>query len=224
MAGRIRQEDVAAVRERTDIVQVVSGHTQLRKAGRDSLVGICPFHAEKTGSFSVSPAKQVYYCFGCGEHGDVFKFVEKTENLSFVEAVERLASAAGVTLRYEGETAAGHRTTGRRNVIHKAIAEAARLYGRMLLEGREGAEARAYLETRKVSEESIERFEIGYAPGYPDFVLKRLSKSYSPDLLLEAGLVMKDANGRSTTSRGMRWGSEAGCLPVPAPRRTPPST
>ncbi len=195
MAGRIRQEDVAAVRERTDIVQVVSGHTQLRKAGRDSLVGICPFHAEKTGSFSVSPAKQVYYCFGCGEHGDVFKFVEKTENLSFVEAVERLASAAGVTLRYEGETAAGHRTTGRRNVIHKAIAEAARLYGRMLLEGREGAEARAYLEARKISKESIERFEIGYAPGYPDFVLKRLSKSYSSDLLLEAGLVMKDATG-----------------------------
>jgi DNA primase len=195
VAGRIRQEDVASVRERTDIVQVVSGFTQLRKAGRDSLVGICPFHAEKTGSFSVSPTKQVYYCFGCGESGDVFKFVEKTENLSFVEAVERLASAAGVTLRYEGETAAGKRTTGRRNVIHKAIAEAARLYHRMLLEGREAAEARAYLQSRQITNQSIERFEIGYAPGYPDYLLKRLSKTYSSDLLLEAGLVSRDANG-----------------------------
>ncbi len=195
MAGRIRQEDVTSVRERTDIVQVVSGYTQLRKAGRDSLVGICPFHAEKTGSFSVSPTKQVYYCFGCGESGDVFKFVEKTESLSFVEAVERLASAAGVTLRYEGETAAGKRTTGRRNVIHKAIADAARLYHRMLLEGREASEARAYLERRQIANDSVERFEIGYAPGYPDYLLKRLSKSYSSDLLLEAGLVSKDANG-----------------------------
>jgi DNA primase len=195
VAGRIRQEDVASVRERTDIVQVVSGYTQLRKAGRDSLVGICPFHAEKTGSFSVSPTKQVYYCFGCGESGDVFKFVEKTENLSFVEAVERLASAAGVTLRYEGETAAAKRTTGRRNVIHKAIAEAARLYHRMLLEGREADEARAYLQSRQITNDSIERFEIGYAPGYPDYLLKRLSKTYSSDVLLEAGLVSKDANG-----------------------------
>jgi DNA primase len=195
VAGRIRQEDVASVRERTDIVQVVSAYTQLRKAGRDSLVGICPFHAEKTGSFSVSPTKQVYYCFGCGESGDVFKFVEKTENFSFVEAVERLASAAGVTLRYEGETEAGRRTTGRRNVIHKAIAEAAHLYHRMLREGREAAEARVYLESRKITNDSLERFEIGYAPGYPDYLLKRMSKSYSSDLLLEAGLVSKDANG-----------------------------
>jgi DNA primase len=195
VAGRIRQEDVAAVRERTDLVQVVSGYTQLRKAGRDQMVGICPFHAEKTGSFSVSPAKQVYYCFGCGENGDVFKFVGRTESLSFVEVVERLASAAGVTLRYEGETAAGRRATGRRNVIHKAIADAAGLYHRMLLDGREAAEARAYVQGRRISAESIERFEIGYAPGYPDFVLKRLSKSYSSDLLLEAGLVSKDPNG-----------------------------
>ena len=95
MSGRIRQEDLEQVRQRTDIIQVVSGFLQLKKAGRDSFVGLCPFHAEKTGSFSVSPSKQVYYCFGCGEHGDVFTFVEKLESLSFTEAVERLASQAG---------------------------------------------------------------------------------------------------------------------------------
>src|SRR5438128_12552163 len=104
MAGRIRQEDVETVRERSDIAQVISGHLQLKKAGRDSLVGLCPFHTEKSPSFSVSPTKQVYYCFGCGEAGDVFSFVEKVESLSFVEVVERLGSAAGITVRHEGET------------------------------------------------------------------------------------------------------------------------
>src|SRR2546423_13965988 len=141
MAGRIRDEDVEAVRSRTDIVQVVSGFLQLKKAGRDSLVGLCPFHPEKTPSLSVSPTKQVYYCFGCGEGGDVFRFLRKVENLEFAEVVERLARAAGVTLRYEGDSEASRRATGRRNVLHKAIDEAARLYERMLLEGREGAEA-----------------------------------------------------------------------------------
>ena len=104
MAGRIRQEDVDAVRERTDLVKVVSGHLQLKKAGRDSMVGLCPFHAERSPSFSVSPSKQLYYCFGCGEGGNVFDFVKKVETLSFPEVVEKLAKEAGLTLRYEGES------------------------------------------------------------------------------------------------------------------------
>ena len=148
MAGRIRHEDIEAVRERVDIIQVVSGHLQLKKAGRDNLVGLCPFHTEKTPSFSVSPTKQVYHCHGCGEGGTVFTFLEKSEGLSFPEAVERLAGQTGITLRYEGESAADRRQVGRRQVLHKAVAEAARLFNRMLLEGREGAEARAYLQRR----------------------------------------------------------------------------
>jgi DNA primase len=195
VAGLIRQEDVEAVRERSDIVQVIGLHLQLRKAGRDSLVGLCPFHTEKTPSLSVSPSKQVYYCFGCGEGGNVFKFLQKVENLTFVEAVERLAGPAGVTLRYEGQSPADRRAAGRRQAIHRAIAEAAQHFQRMLGEGREAAEARSYLATRGISRESIEKFGIGYAPGYPDFLLKRLSKSFSPELLIEAGLVAKDPNG-----------------------------
>jgi DNA primase len=195
MAGLIRQEDVDAVRERTDIVQVISQHLQLRKAGRDSMVGLCPFHAEKTPSLSVSPSKQVYYCFGCGEGGNVFKFLQKVENLSFVESVERLAGPAGITLRYEGQSPADRRAAGRRQALHRAIADAAGLYHRMLLEGREATEARAYLEARGISRESVERFGIGYAPGYSDFLLKRLSRSSSPELLVEAGLVARDAGG-----------------------------
>src|SRR2546428_5987929 len=99
MAGRIRQEDLEAVRERSDIVQVISGYLQLKKAGRDSLSGLCPFHTEKTPSFSVSPSKQLFHCHGCGEGGSVFTFLQKLLNLSFPEAVERLAATSGATLR-----------------------------------------------------------------------------------------------------------------------------
>ncbi|HEX9410246.1 MAG TPA: DNA primase [Actinomycetota bacterium] len=195
MAGRIRSEDVEAVRERTDIAAIVSGYLQLKKAGRDNLTGLCPFHAEKTPSFSVSPSKQLFHCHGCGEGGTVFTFLQKLENLSFPEAVERLAAAAGITLRYEGQTQAERRTAGRRQAFHRAIGEAARLYNRVLVQEREGADAREYLTSRGMGPESIERFGIGYAPGYPDYLLKRLSRSYSPELLVEAGLVSKDDQG-----------------------------
>jgi len=195
VAGRIRPEDKDAVRERSDIVKVVSGYLQLKKTGRDSFSGLCPFHTEKTASFTVSPAKQVFYCFGCGEGGDVIKFVERVETLTFTEAVERLAQEAGVHLRYEGQSAADQRSAGRRQALHRANDEAGTLYRRMLLEGREAAEARAYLQERGISKESVERFGVGYAPNYPDFLLRRMSRQFSPDLLVEAGLVTRDGQG-----------------------------
>src|SRR2546426_8169235 len=120
MAGRIKQEDIEAVRERTDLVKVVSGYLTLKKVGHDSLVGICPFHPEKTPSFSVSPSKGVYYCFGCGAGGDAVKFLIQVENLSFREAVERLAQSTGVTLRYEAESPGERRAASRREALHRA--------------------------------------------------------------------------------------------------------
>ena len=93
--SRIRQEDIDAVKERTDIVALVSQYLTLKKTGHDSLSGLCPFHQEKTASFSVSPAKGVFYCFGCGEGGDAIKFLRQLESLSYVEAIERLAQQAG---------------------------------------------------------------------------------------------------------------------------------
>jgi DNA primase len=195
MAGRIRQEDVDAVRQRSDIVKVVSEHLQLKKAGADSLVGLCPFHPEKTPSLSISPSKQVYYCFGCGEGGDLFRFLQKVENLSFTESVERLASQTGINLRYEGESKSDRRQAGRRQVLHKAVATAGDLYHQMLLDGREATDARAYLGERGISKESVERFGVGYAPGYSDFLLRRLASTYSAEILVEAGLVAKDADG-----------------------------
>lgn len=195
MAGRIRQEDLEAVRERTDIVKLVSGYLTLRKAGHDTMVGLCPFHAEKTPSFSVSPSKGLYHCFGCGAGGDAVRFLQAVEHLTFVEAVERLAKEAGVTLRYEGDSPAARRAASRRQALHRANEEAALLYHRMLLEGREAAEARAYLEERGIGREAVLEFQLGYAPGYPDYLLRRLARRFSTEVLLEAGLASKDAEG-----------------------------
>src|SRR5436190_13505813 len=145
MPGRIRQEDIEAVRERTDLAKVVSGYLTLKKAGHDSLVGLCPFHPEKTPSLSVSPSKGVYYCFGCGAGGDAVKFLQQVENLTFREAVERLAQTAGVTLRYESESPGERRAASRRESLHRTNADAAAPFHRTLLESPEAAEAREYL-------------------------------------------------------------------------------
>ena len=107
--ARIRQEDIEAVNERTDIVALVGQYLTLKKSGHDSLTGLCPFHQEKTGSFSVSPSKQVFYCFGCGKGGDAITFLRELEHLSYVEAIERLAGVAGVSLRFEGDSPAERR-------------------------------------------------------------------------------------------------------------------
>ena len=195
MAGRIRDEDVAAVRERTDIVKLVSGYLTLKKAGHDRFVGLCPFHTEKTPSFGVSPSKGLYHCFGCGKGGDAIGFLRDVEHLEFSEAVERLAKDAGVTLRYEGDTPAERRVASKRQALVRANEAAFELYHRTLLEAKEGEEARAYLESRGIDREVAAEFEIGYAPAYPDFLLRRLVRSLSAELLVEAGLAIKDQEG-----------------------------
>lgn len=195
MAARIRQEDLEAVRERTDIVKLVSGYLALKKTGHDAYSGLCPFHTEKTPSFSVSPSKGVFYCFGCGAGGDAITFLREIEHLDFAEAVERLAKEAGITLRYEGDSAAARRAASRRQLLHRANEQAAALYHRMLLEGREAEEARVYLRSRGFEREAWEAFGIGYAPGYPDFLLRRLARSLSTEVLVEAGLAIRDADG-----------------------------
>ncbi|HEX6844522.1 MAG TPA: DNA primase [Actinomycetota bacterium] len=195
--ARIRQQDIETVKERTDIVALVGQYLTLKKSGHDSMSGICPFHQEKTPSFSVSPGKGVFYCFGCGKGGDAITFLRELESLSYVEAIERLAAAAGVQLHYEGDSAEERRAAARRQALFRANEEASILYRRMLLEGREAEEARAYLAERGLTAEAIETFEIGYAPGYPDFLLRRLSgqRDLSTDLLLEAGVATKGEDG-----------------------------
>jgi DNA primase len=195
LAGRIRQEDIETVRERTDIVKVVSGYLTLRKSGHDSFSGLCPFHTEKTPSFSVSPAKGVYYCFGCGQGGDAIRFLREVEHLDFAEAVERLAKDTGVTLRYEGDTPAERRAASKRQSLNRANEEAFELYHRMLADGREGEDARHYLAERGIDAATAETFGIGYAPGYADFLLRRLAKTLSTEVLVESGLAIRDDQG-----------------------------
>jgi DNA primase len=197
VAGRIRQADIDAVKERTDLAGVVGQYLTLKKTGHDSLSGLCPFHQEKTASFSVSPAKQVFYCFGCGKGGDAITFLRELEHLSYVEAVERLAQQAGVPLHYEGDSPGERRAAQRRQALIRANEGAGELYRTMLLEGREAEEARAYLAQRGMGPEAIDAFGIGYAPGYPDFLLRRLgaSRDLSVEILLEAGLASRGEDG-----------------------------
>lgn len=202
MAGRIKDDDIEAVRQRTDLAKVVGGYLTLKKTGHDSLSGLCPFHAEKTPSFSISPSKQVYYCFGCGAGGDAVKFLQQIENLTFVEAVERLAKDAGVTLRYEGESPADRRAAGRRHALHKANEEAAALFHEALMTSKEADETRNYLEDRGIDKATAERFEIGFAPRQADFLLRRMAKSFSSDLLVEAGLASQGEGGLRDRFRG----------------------
>ena len=123
MAGRIRDEDIADVRERSPIDEVVGEYLQLRNAGGGSLKALCPFHDEKTPSFNVTPARGLWYCFSCADGGDVIRFVEKIDNLSFPEAVERLAARAGIELRYEqGGHVPGQEQSQRRRLLELGFA------------------------------------------------------------------------------------------------------
>jgi DNA primase len=195
--ARIKQEDVEAVKERTNLVALVSRYLTLKRTGHDAMSGICPFHQEKTASFSVSPSKGVFYCFGCGKGGDAITFLRELESLSYVEAIERLAADAGVTLRYEGDSAAERRAAEHRLALFRANDRAAELYAGMLRDGREGEDARAYVRERGFTPEAIAEFQVGYAPGYADFLLRRLAgtRDLSPEILLEAGVATRSEDG-----------------------------
>src|SRR5215813_11772363 len=132
MAGKIRDEDIALVRERTSIEDVISEHVTLRSAGGGNLKGLCPFHDEKTPSFTVSPVRNVYFCHGCGAGGDAIKFLMDHDHLSFVESVERLAARAGLQLRYVEAGSAPARPSGQKQRLIAAHAEAARFYAEQL--------------------------------------------------------------------------------------------
>ena len=173
MAGRIRDEDIALVRERSAVEEVVGEYLQLRSAGGGSLKGLCPFHDEKTPSFNVTPARGLWYCFSCTEGGDVIKFVQRIENLSFAEAVERLAARAGIELRYEQ----GGRVPGRDHSQRRRLIEAHRAAADFYLEriaAPQAGSARAFLSSRGFAEADWARFGIGYAPAEWDALTRHL--------------------------------------------------
>ena len=206
MAGRIRDEDIAAVRERSPIDEVVGEYLQLRNAGGGSLKGLCPFHEEKTPSFNVTPARGLFYCFSCAEGGDAIKFVQKIDGLSFVEAVERLAGRAGIDLRYEqGGYVPGQEQSQRRRLIdaHRAAAE---FYAERL-GGSDAAHARAFLAERGFELADVQRFGVGYSPkAWEDLTRHLRGRGFTDSDLISAGLAIQGNRGPRDRFRGrLMW-------------------
>ena len=195
MPGRIRQEDIAAVRERSPIADVVGEYLQLRPAGGGSLKGLCPFHEERTPSFNVTPGKELYHCFSCGAGGDVIKFVMELEHLAFTEAIERLAARAGIELRYEqGGYVPGQETSQRRRLIdaHRAAEEFYTERSR----GSGGQPAQAFLAERGFTMADAERFGVGYSPAAWDELTRHLrARGFTDDELLKSGLARRSSRG-----------------------------
>ena len=178
---------------KNDIVTVVSSYTELKPKGR-RLWGLCPVHGEKTASFSVSPDKQLYYCFGCHIGGSVIQFIMDVEHMTFHEAVEHLASRAGLAMPQEVNDQAMLQERAKRERLAEACQLAARFYMETLL-GEGGAAGRAYLKKRGIGSDAVKRFGIGYAPSEWDALKKHLGEQgFSPEELVEAGLLVKNAD------------------------------
>jgi DNA primase len=185
VAGRIPQHFIDELIARTDIVELIGSRVQMKRAGRE-YKACCPFHDEKTPSFTVSPDKQFYHCFGCGAHGTALGFIMEYDHLGFVEAVEDLASRAGLDVPREGGTGAAPQPN---DELYAAL-ERASLYFRQCLSGE--PRARAYLDRRGIGAEAAQQFAIGYAPPGWDALLRRLgSTAEERQVLQRAGLVVE---------------------------------
>jgi DNA primase len=202
MPGRIRDEDLALVRERSAVEEVIGEYLQLKSAGGGSLKGLCPFHDEKTPSFNVTPARGMWYCFSCTEGGDVITFIRKIENLTFTEAIERLAARAGIELRYEqGGLVPGKEQSQRRRLLeaHRAAAE---FYADQL--GTSAAAAgRTFLSSRGFEAADAQRFRVGYAPAEWDALTRHLrGRGFTEAELLAGGLASQGRRGPIDKFRG----------------------
>ncbi|MGH3112381.1 MAG: CHC2 zinc finger domain-containing protein, partial [Gaiellaceae bacterium] len=201
MRGRIIDEDIQALRERADLAAIVTEYTSLQRAGGGRLKGLCPFHQEKTSSFTVDVAKGLFHCFGCGQGGDVYAFVRAVEALSFPEAVERVARTAGYELRYAELRPGERKALGRRTRLIEALGEAARFYAAQLV-GEAGAPARAYLASRGVDEAATSHFRLGWAPDRWDGLVRHLQGAFEPRELADAGLAIQGKRGMIDRFRG----------------------
>jgi DNA primase len=206
VAGRIRDEDIALVRERSPIDEVVGEYLQLRNAGGGSLKGLCPFHDEKTPSFNVTPARGLYYCFSCAAGGDVIKFVQEIDSLSFMEAIEKLAGRAGVELRYEQGGYVPGQEQGQRRRLTDAHRQAAEFYNERL-GGSDAAHARAFLAERGFELADIERFGVGYSPRtWEDLTRHLRGRGFTDAELIAAGLSREGNRGPRDRFRGrLMW-------------------
>lgn len=200
MAGLIRQSDIEEVKARTNIADIVGDYVSLKSAGVGSMKGLCPFHDERSPSFHVRPQVGFYHCFGCGESGDVYSFLQKMDHVTFAEAVERLAGRVGIQLHYEdGEGAPDHGNRARLLAANQAAAD---FFADQL--GSAGAEiGRTFLGERGFDAVAAERFGVGFAPKSWDELTKHLrSKGFTTDELTISGLVSSGDRGIYDRFRG----------------------
>jgi len=196
LAGRFRDADIALVRERARIEDVVGEHVQLRPAGSDNLRGLCPFHEEKTPSFNVRPSTGVYHCFGCQQGGDVIHFVQEIDGLSFPEAVERLARKAGVTLTYEGGGTTSRSVTSQRQRLLDAHRTAAQFYAEQLSTAPSARAGQDFLGSRGFDATVAAHFGVGYAPqGWDELTRHLLARRFTAEEIELAGLAKRGARG-----------------------------
>jgi len=186
----IPQEKIEEIRESADILEFISGYIQLKKSGRN-FFGLCPFHIEKTPSFSVNPEKQIFHCFGCGEGGNIYSFIMKMERVSFPEAVEFLADKLRIHIKREKA-----KPGIKRENLYKINEKTAMWFHDNLVSEKIGEDARKYLKNRGILGEIIDKFTIGYAPDMWDGLIKHFGNNKDNNKLLErAGLVIKSEKG-----------------------------
>jgi DNA primase len=183
------------VKQQADIVRVVGEYVRLKKTGKD-FSGLCPFHQEKTPSFTVSPIKQIFYCFGCGKGGDVYNFVMDIEKCEFPEAVKVVAEKCGIALPRQKERSPEERKESQQRSVLVEIHRQAQEFFVKQIATAEGKLAAAYLEDRGLTKEAIAQFGIGYAPSGGDTLFRLLKPKYNEKLLVDSGLVSRDQGGR----------------------------
>ena len=184
------------VKQQADIVRVIGEYVRLKKTGKD-FSGLCPFHQEKTPSFTVSPTKQIFYCFGCSKGGDVFNFVMEMEKCDFPEAMRIVAEKCGISLPRKKENSPQERKENQQRAVLLEMHREAQSFFVKQLEGTaEGKLARAYLEDRGMDAATITRFGIGYAPAGGEVLLRLLKPKYPEKLLAESGLVSRGESGK----------------------------
>ena len=193
MAGRIRRADIDEVRQRVNIADVVGEYVSLKSAGVGSMKGLCPFHDERSPSFHVRPQSGFYHCFGCGEGGDVYTFLQKLDALSFTEAVERLAGRVGYTLHYED---GGQAEDGQKRSRLLQVNKEAEEFFRSQIHTPEAEAARTFLAEKGFDQLAAEQFSVGYAPQSYDALSKHLTaKGFSVPELVDAGVVSQGDRG-----------------------------
>ena len=190
----IPEDIIEQIRQRTDIVELISEVVDLKKRGAN-YIGLCPFHQEKTPSFTVSQEKSIYKCFGCGAKGNAISFMIDYHKMSYNEALKELARKAGIQIPEKREVKKAIEEISKRDLVLNAL-NAASIYYAKILNSTAGNIAKAYFSKRGFSIDTINKFELGYAPDSWDAVLKELNKKgFNEQILLEAGLVIKRDNG-----------------------------